>query len=60
MARSAALRWTDTFIDSAPSMAEEIRAFLTGETHGEPLLHALYDHVLEEDIPARLLETLRG
>jgi hypothetical protein len=60
MARSAALRWTDTFIDSAPSMADEIRAFLDGETNGEPLLHALDDHVLEEEIPARLLEALRG
>ena len=60
MARTAALRWTDIAIDAPPSINDEIRAFLDGETNGEPLLHALYDHVLDEAIPARLLEALRG
>jgi hypothetical protein len=60
MVRTAALRWTDIETDALPSVADEIRAFVEGETNGEPLLHALYDHVLEEPIPARLLEILRG
>jgi hypothetical protein len=60
MVRTAALRWTDIEADALPSVADEIRAFVEGETNGEPLLHALYDHVLEEPIPARLLEVLRG
>jgi hypothetical protein len=28
-----------------------IAAFLDGRTNGEELLHALYDHVLDEPIP---------
>jgi hypothetical protein len=60
MARTAALRWTDIETDELLSIEDEIRAFLDGETNGEPLLHALYDHVLDEPIPARLLEVLRG
>ena len=38
---------------------KRVRAFLDGKTHGEDLLHALYDHVLEEPIPERLLAVLR-
>jgi hypothetical protein len=59
MARTATLRWTDTIAEETLSVAAEIRAFLDGDTNGEPLLHALYDHVLDEPIPARLLEALR-
>jgi hypothetical protein len=59
MACTAALRWTDIEIDAFPSIDDEIRAFVAGESNGEPLLHALYDHVLEEPVPARLLEVLR-
>lgn len=33
------------------SVADRIAAFLDGRTHGEDLLHELYDHVLEEPIP---------
>ncbi|HVC52967.1 MAG TPA: NepR family anti-sigma factor [Stellaceae bacterium] len=33
---------------------EEIRAFLTGRTNGGSLLHALYDHILDEPVPTRL------
>jgi hypothetical protein len=33
---------------------EQINDFLDGRTHGESVLHALYDHVLEEPIPARM------
>ena len=33
----------------------DIRAFVAGRTDGEKPLHALYDHVLDEPIPDRLL-----
>ena len=33
------------------SLDENIAAFLDGGTNGEELLHALFDHVLEEPIP---------
>jgi hypothetical protein len=36
-----------------------IRAFLSGESHGEELLHALYDHVLEEPVPEAMRALLK-
>lgn len=37
---------------SLPGSVEgRILSFLDGATHGEELLHALYDHVLREPIP---------
>jgi hypothetical protein len=62
MARAAVLRIADfqTAAEPAPSWDGELRAFLEGETNGESLFHALYDSVLDEPIPARLLEALRG
>jgi hypothetical protein len=41
-------------IGRAPSMTDRIAAFLDGRTHGEDLLHELYDYVLEEPIPQRM------
>jgi hypothetical protein len=38
---------------------QEIADFLAGRTHGEALLHALHDHVLDEPIPERMLTLLR-
>ena len=38
------------------SLEDQIADFLDGKTHGESLLHALYDHVLDEPVP----ETMRG
>jgi hypothetical protein len=38
------------------SLKDQIADFLDGKTHGESLLHALYDHVLDEPVP----ETMRG
>jgi len=35
-------------------MTDRIAAFLDGRTHGEELLHELYDYVLEEPIPQRM------
>ena len=37
----------------------DIRDFLAGRSDGEDLLHAIYDHVLEEPIPERLRAVLR-
>jgi hypothetical protein len=42
------------------SIERQIRAFLDGKTHGEELLHRLYDHILDEPIPERLNAVLRG
>ncbi|MGE5269248.1 MAG: hypothetical protein ACM3JG_06190, partial [Thiohalocapsa sp.] len=39
---------------SRHSVDGEIRAFLAGKTDGEDLLHAIYDHVIDEPIPDRL------
>ena len=38
------------------SLEDQIADFLDGKTHGESLLHALYDHVLDEPVP----ETMRS
>ena len=37
----------------------DIRDFLIGRTDGEDVLHALYDHILDEPVPERLLALLR-
>ena len=41
------------------SVDRDIRDFLAGKTHGEGLLHKLYDHVLDEPVPERLRALLR-
>ena len=38
---------------------QDIRDFLDGKNAGEGLLHALYDHVLDEPIPERLRALLK-
>jgi hypothetical protein len=38
---------------------QQILDFLDGKTHGEELLHALHDHVLDEPIPERMLVLFR-
>jgi hypothetical protein len=43
-----------------PSVEDRIAAFLDGRTHGEELLHALYDHVLDEPIPPQMKALLQG
>jgi hypothetical protein len=40
------------------SVVDQITAFLDGRTHGEDLLHELYDYVLEEPIPQRMRAVL--
>lgn len=42
-----------------PGLWEQMRAFLDGRTHGEALLHAIHDRVLDEPIPARMRSILR-
>ena len=44
---------------SSNSTDRDIRDFLAGKTNGEDLLHAMYDDVLDEPIPERLLAVLR-
>jgi hypothetical protein len=36
------------------SIDRAIRDFVAGKTDGESLLHALYDQILDEPVPARL------
>jgi hypothetical protein len=43
----------------ARSLSANIAAFLDGGTDGEELLHALYDHVLDEPIPYSMRRILR-
>ncbi|MGC2199478.1 MAG: NepR family anti-sigma factor, partial [Stellaceae bacterium] len=40
--------------DFAASVEDQLADFLDGRTHAEDLLHALYDHVLDEPVPERL------
>jgi hypothetical protein len=44
---------------SAGSIDRRIRTFLNGESHGEDVLDALYGHVADEPIPARLRAILQ-
>jgi hypothetical protein len=41
------------------SLAAEMRAFLAGYDTGGNLLHTLYDHILDEPVPARLRAAVR-
>lgn len=42
------------------SVADRIADFVDGRTHGEDLLHELYDYVLEEPIPQRMRALLKS
>ena len=37
-----------------PSLEDQIADFLDGKTHGESLLHALYDDILDEPVPDQM------
>lgn len=41
------------------SVDARIRAFLSGETNGEDVLHEIYDPVMDEAIPAQMKALLR-
>jgi hypothetical protein len=44
---------------SARSVEARVAAFVEGRTNGEELLHALFDHVLNEPIPQSMREILK-
>ena len=46
-------------VNGTDTVEEQILNFLDGRTHGEELLHALHDHVLDEPIPERMRALLR-
>jgi hypothetical protein len=56
---AVARKMDDEFEMDEIMIDEQIRDFLDGRTDGEEPLHALYDHVLEEPLPPRLLDPLR-
>jgi hypothetical protein len=41
-------------VEKTDMVGEHLLDFLDGRTDGEELLHALYDHVLDEPVPARM------
>ena len=45
--------------DAPPTIAAQMRAFLGGDDNGAALLHALYDHILDEPVPERLRAVLK-
>jgi hypothetical protein len=51
-----------SFVESSSpphSVDNQIRAFLAGDNHGKDLLHAIYDHILDEPVPERLRALLK-
>jgi hypothetical protein len=46
-------------LELTDTVEEQILDFLEGRTHGEDLLHALHDYVLDEPIPERMLALVR-
>ena len=45
--------------DTPDPVEKQILDFLEGRTHGEDLLHALHDHVLDEPVPGRMRALFR-
>jgi hypothetical protein len=43
----------------AHSVDNQIREFLAGDSNGEDLLHAIYDHILDEPVPERMRALLK-
>src|SRR5262245_28112214 len=48
---AAAFRCDVPELEPADTVEEKILDFLEGRTHGEDLLHALHDYVLQEPVP---------
>jgi hypothetical protein len=46
------------FLVRRSELPQDVRALLVGGDGSEVVLHALYDHVLDEAVPPRLIETL--
>ena len=55
---AAKRRHVEPIIVKSP-VDRDIRDFLDGKNDGEDVLHALYDHVLDEPVPERLKALLR-
>ncbi len=47
-------------LEETDAVGEQLLDFLDGRTDGEELLHALYDHVLDEPVPERMRALFRG
>jgi hypothetical protein len=47
-------------VNQTDTVEEQILDFLDGRTHGEDLLHALHDRVLDEPIPERMRALFRA
>ena len=47
-------------MDGSEVVGEQLLDFLDGRTDGEELLHALYDHVIDEPVPERMRALFRG
>jgi hypothetical protein len=62
LAMYLAVKRLDAAVEPRVAMSwidKDIRDFLTGKNDGEEVLHALYDHVLDEAVPQRLLDVLK-
>lgn len=55
---SSKLAVFDIVRQSQDPIGQEIERFLAGESDGALLLHALYDTIADEPIPARLLAVI--
>jgi len=47
-------------VKETDAVGEQLLDFLDGRTDGEELLHALYDHVLDEPVPERMRALFRA
>ena len=47
-------------VEESGTVGEQLLDFLDGKTDGEELLHALYDHVLDEPVPERMRALFRA
>jgi len=47
-------------VEESDTVGEQLLDFLDGRTHGEELLHTLYDHVLDEPVPERMRALFSG
>jgi len=46
-------------VEESDTVGEQLLDFLDGRTDGEELLHALYDHVLDEPVPEQMRALFR-
>jgi hypothetical protein len=59
--RSPAILWCGVpKLAETDAVGEQLLDFLDRKTDGEELLHALYDHVLDEPVPERMRALFRA